>query len=54
MWRCLVKENVRAGQVSDVGYRNEYRLIVANNRYKLEEKYQREYKRHGEGVVVVT
>ena len=44
MWRCLVEENVRAGQVSNVGCGNEHRLIVANNRHKLEEKCEREYK----------
>ena len=54
MWKYLVEKNIRASQVSNVGYRNEYRLIVVNNRYKLEEKYQREYKRYSEGVVVVT
>jgi len=39
MWRWLVKENVRVGQVSDVGCENRQRPIVANNRYKLKEKY---------------
>ena len=40
----MVKENVRTSQVSNVGYENKYRLIVVNNKYKLEEKYEREYK----------
>jgi len=40
MWRCLVEENVRAGQVSNVGCGNEHRPMVANN---LEEKCEREY-----------
>ena len=44
MWRCLVKENIRAGQISNVGYGNEHRPMVANDRHKLEEKYEREYK----------
>ena len=44
MWRCLVEENVRAGQVSNVGHESEHRPMVANNRHKLEEKYEREYK----------
>ena len=43
MWRCLVEENVRAGQVSNVGCGSEHRPVVANNR-KLEENYGREYK----------
>ena len=42
MWRCLVEENVRAGQVSNVGYGSEHGPVVANN-HKLEEKYRREY-----------
>jgi len=44
MWRCLVKKNVRVGQVSNVGCGNEHRLIVVNDRYKIEEKYEKEYK----------
>ena len=44
MWRCLVEKNVRAGQVSNVGCESEPRPIVANNKHKLEEKYEREYK----------
>jgi len=36
MWRCLVEGNVRAGQVSNVGYENGQRPVVVNN---LEEKY---------------
>ena len=44
MWRCLVEENVRAGQVSNVGCGSEHGPMVANNRHKLEEKYEREYK----------
>ena len=44
MWRCLVEENVKVGQVSNVGCGSEYRPMVANNRHKLEEKYKREYK----------
>ena len=44
MWRCLVEENVRAGQVSNVGCGNEHRPMVANDRHKLEEKCEREYK----------
>ena len=43
MWRCLVEENVRAGQVSNVGCGSEHGPVVANN-HKLEEKYGREYK----------
>ena len=43
MWRCLVEENVRAGQVSNVGCGNEHRPMVANDKHKLEEKYEREY-----------
>ena len=43
MWRYLVEENVRVGQVSNVGYGSEHRPVVANNR-KLEENYGREYK----------
>ena len=44
MWKYLVEENVRKDQISNVSCRNEYRPIVVNNRYKLEEKYEREYK----------
>ena len=44
MWRCLVEENVRADQVSNVGCGNEHRPIVANDRHKLKEKCEREYK----------
>jgi len=44
MWRCLVEENVRAGQVSNVDCGNEHRPMVANDKHKLEEKYEREYK----------
>jgi len=36
MWRCLVEENDRVGQVSDVGCKNGQRPMVANN---LKEKY---------------
>jgi len=43
MWRCLVEENVRAGQVSNVGCGSEHGPMVANNRHKLEENYEREY-----------
>jgi len=43
MWRCLVEENVRADQVSNVGCRSKHRPVVANN-CKLEEIYGREYK----------
>ena len=39
MWRCLVKENIRVGHVSDIGYGNRQRPIVVNNKHKLEEKY---------------
>ena len=35
MWRCLVGENVRVGQVSNVGSGSEHRPMVANNRHKL-------------------
>jgi len=31
-------------QVINVGCGSEYRLVVVNNRYKLEEKYKKEYK----------
>jgi len=31
------------GQVSNVGCESEYRPMVANNKYKLEEKYKKEY-----------
>jgi len=41
MWRCLVEKNVRAGQV---GCGNEHGPMVANDRHKLEEEYEREYK----------
>ena len=51
MWRCLVEENVRVGQVSNVGCGSEHGLVIANN-YKLEENYER-VQEHGEGVVVV-
>ena len=44
MWRYLVEENVKVGQVSNVGCESEYRTMVANNKYKLEEKYKKEYK----------
>ena len=44
MWRCLVEENVRACQVSNVDCGSEHRPIVANNKHKLEENYEREYK----------
>jgi len=44
MWRCLVEKNVRAGQVSNVGYGNEHGPMVANDRHKLEEEYERVYK----------
>ena len=44
MWKYLVEKNIRASQVSNVGYGNEHRPIVVNDRHKLEEKYQREYK----------
>jgi len=40
----LVEKNIKVGQVSNVSCRSEYRLMIANNRYKLEEKYEREYK----------
>jgi len=43
MWRCLVEENVRVGQVSNVGCGSEHRPVVVNN-HKLEENYGREYK----------
>ena len=43
MWRCLVEENVRAGQVSNVGCGSEHGPVVANN-CKLEENHGREYK----------
>jgi len=43
MWRCLIEENVRVGQVSNVGCGSEHGPVVANNR-KLEENYGREYK----------
>jgi len=43
MWRCLVEENVRVGQVSNVGCGSEHGPMVANN-HKLEENYGREYK----------
>jgi len=44
IWRCLVEENARVGQVSNVGCGSEHRPMVAKNRHKLEEKYEREYK----------
>ena len=44
IWRCLVKKNVRAGQVSNIHYGSEHRPMVVSNRHKLEEKYKREYK----------
>ena len=44
IWRYLVEENVRVGQVSNVGSGSEHRPMMANNRHKLEEKYEREYK----------
>jgi len=44
MWRCLVKENVRVGQISNVSCKSKYRPIVANNRHKLKENYKRKYK----------
>jgi len=43
MWRCLVEENVRVGQVSNVGCGSEHGPVIANN-HKLEENYGREYK----------
>jgi len=43
IWRCLVEENVRVGQVSNVGCGSEHGPVVANN-HKLEENYGREYK----------
>ena len=43
MWRCLVEENIRVGQVSNVGCGSEHGPVVANN-CKLEENYGREYK----------
>jgi len=43
MWRCLVEENVRAGQVSNVGCGSEHGPVVVNNR-RLEENYGRKYK----------
>ena len=43
MWRCLVEKNIRASQVSNVSCGSEHRPIVANNKYKLEEQYEREY-----------
>jgi len=43
IWRFLVEENVRAGQVSNVGCRSEHRPVVVNN-HKLKENYRREYK----------
>jgi len=44
MWRCLVEKNVRVDQVSNVGCKNEHRLTVVNNRHKIKEKYEKEYK----------
>ena len=44
IWRCLIEENVRVGQVSNVGCESDHRPVVVNNRHKLEEKYKREYK----------
>ena len=43
MWRCLVQENVRAGQVSNVGCGSKHGPVVVNN-CKLKENYKREYK----------
>ena len=43
MWRCLVEENIRVDQVSNVGCGSEHGPVVTNN-HKLEEKYEREYK----------
>jgi len=43
MWRYLVEENVRVGQISNVGCGSEHRPVVVNN-CKLEENYRREYK----------
>ncbi len=40
----MVKENVRVSQIGNVGSGSEHRPIVANNRHKLEKKYEREYK----------
>jgi len=40
MWRYLVEENVRAGQVSNVGCGSEHGPVIMNN-HKLEEKYER-------------
>ena len=40
MWRCLVEENVRAGQVSNVGCGNEHRPMVVNDRHKHEREYK--------------
>ena len=44
MWRCLIEESVRASQVSNVGCESEHRPMVANNRHKLEGKYEKKYK----------
>ena len=43
MWRCLVAENVKADQVSNVSCGSKHRPVAANN-HKLEENYGREYK----------
>ena len=44
MQRCLVKKNVRVGQVDNIGSGSEHRPIVANNKHKLVKKCEREYK----------
>ena len=44
MWRCLVKKNIRVDQISNVGCGSEHGPVVTNN-HKLEEKYERVYKR---------
>ena len=39
-------QDVTVGQISNIGCGNGQRPIVANNRHKLEEKYQYNYKKH--------
>ena len=44
MWKCLVEKNIRVDQIGNISSGSEHRPIVVNNRHKLEEKCEREYK----------
>ena len=39
-------QDVTVDQINNIGCGNEQRPMVANNRHKLEERYQYNYKKH--------